>query len=145
MNNNIGFTGSRDGMTKEQKQKFTTLVKSLKIKNFHHGDCIGSDEEAHNIINDITKNKKNHIHIVIHPPKYKKYRAYCKGDMSVKPDDYLTRNRDIVNSVEILIATPTGIEKLRSGTWSTIRYAKRNNKIIYIILPSGKIKMENIK
>ena len=38
---------------------------------------------------------------------------------------YLERNKNIVNAVDFIIAAPDGPEKVRSGTWSTVRYAKK--------------------
>ena len=84
----------------------------------------------------ITKNFK----IVIHPPKYNTMRAFCKSDFILPTKDYLERNQDIVDSCDILIAFPaTETEDLRSGTWATIRYARKQNKKIIIINTNGKI------
>jgi len=142
---NIGFTGTRDGMTIEQRKKFLSLIKKLRTEQFHHGDCIGSDKQANEMI-DSNRDPYEKIPLIIsHPPKYNGYRANCKADVVLKPEDYLTRNRDIVNATEVLIATPQGKEKLRSGTWSTIRYARTKKRKIYIIFPDGKVKEEGKK
>jgi len=73
--------------------------------------------------------------------------------MHYDPRPPLVRNRDIVDATDMLIAAPaTRKEVLRSGTWATIRYAKKMKKWIYIIYPSGhkeiirgKIKKERTK
>jgi hypothetical protein len=75
-------------------------------------------------------------YIVIHPPLYDNKRAFCIGDEICSKKDYLDRNRDIVDNCDLLIATPKETtEVLRSGTWSTVRYAKKIGKPIVIIEP----------
>jgi predicted Rossmann fold nucleotide-binding protein DprA/Smf involved in DNA uptake len=75
------------------------------------------------------------IKIIIHPPTDNKLRAYCKSDNYTQPKSYLERNKDIVNSCEQLIACPlTQEEELRSGTWATIRYARKTNKHILLFI-----------
>jgi hypothetical protein len=44
----IGFTGTRQGMTAEQKSALRNLLDGG-AGDFHHGDCIGADSEAHGI------------------------------------------------------------------------------------------------
>ena len=51
------------------------------------------------------------------------------------PKPYLDRNRDIVDACEVLLATPDGPERLRSGTWSTVRYARKIGKPVEVRLP----------
>jgi hypothetical protein len=136
----IGFTGTRHGMTEQQKKALTDILKNKEFEEFHHGDCVGSDQQAHDIV-DQQKLSRN-IKIIGHPPKYNKYRAYCRFDFATKPADYLTRNKDIVNNTDFLIATPDMVEKLHSGTWSTIRYARAKKKRIYIIHKSGRITID---
>ena len=52
------------------------------------------------------------------------------------PRDYLDRNKDIVNNCDLLIAAPKeNTEVLRSGTWSTVRYAKQLGVTVVIIEP----------
>lgn len=127
----IGFTGTQAGMSKSQKDNFETIMTEISIFHpdfeFHHGDCIGADQEAHDIVSELTKN------IIIHPPSNSSKRAFCKAKTMLESKPYLERNKDIVNVCEALIACPKGSEILRSGTWSTIRYAKKINKIVYII------------
>ena len=132
----IGFTGTRHGMSDEQLKEFENLIKTKDISEFHHGMCIGSDKQAH----DLVKNSK--LKIVGHPPIYKKFISNCDCDIIKESHDYLKRNKNIVDETDILIATPDCKEKVRSGTWSTVRYARRKNKEIYIIHKNGRITIE---
>lgn len=120
----MGFTGTQKGMSDKQKRAFIAFVKENKPSEFHHGDCIGADSEAHDIVEHYSPNTK----IIIHPPKDAKKRAFKSGEEVLNERDYLDRNKDIVDHTDILVATPKGKEELRSGTWSTIRYAKKVNK-----------------
>jgi hypothetical protein len=50
----------------------------------------------------------------------------------------LDRNKMMVDDCEALIATPRlMVEELRSGTWSTIRYARKCRKPVHIVWPDG--------
>ena len=122
----IGFTGTRHGMSEYQKKEFKNLMITKKCEEFHHGMCVGSDEQAHLIVKELE------IKVIGHPPTFKKFTANCKCDIVKKAFDYLKRNKNIVDESDILIATPDTKEKIRSGTWSTIRYARIQNKEIYI-------------
>lgn len=56
----------------------------------------------------------------------------------------LIRNHDIVNNVELMIACPfETTEQLRSGTWATIRYTRKQKKHLIIIWPDGTYLEEN--
>lgn len=125
----IGFTGTREGMTEKQKTELKKQFKSLKIKEFHHGDCIGADEEAHKIFSS----KYSNFKIYIHPPVNPSKRAYCLSDNIFPEKPYLERNKDIVDRCDLLIAAPKGKEEPRSGTWATVRYARKNKKKIVIL------------
>lgn len=132
--NQVGFTGTRDGMTDRQKRSFSKLIEVIGVSEFHHGDCVGSDTEAH----DIIVNNEKSIAIHIHPPKNSSMRAFNKSEHIHEEKEYLERNRDIVDATSILIATPkTCMEKQQSGTWTTIRYAQKANKLTFIIKPDG--------
>lgn len=134
----IGMSGSRDGITKKAEDTLKKFLNNTKIDEVHHGDCIGADKIFHDICHD--KNLK----IIIHPPNDNKLRAFCKSEYILLPKPYLERNKDIVDCIDILIAFPSSeTEILRSGTWSTIRYARKKNKKILIIYPNGTESYEN--
>lgn len=137
----IGFTGTQSGMTDAQKTAFKSLILEYKPTEFHHGCCIGADEQAHQICIDC-----NVPIIIIHPPINTSKQATCvlrDSDKMLEPKDYLIRNHNIVNSVDLLIATPKeAIMQQRSGTWATYRYAFKSNKTTNLIYPLGKISVK---
>ena len=147
----LGFTGSQSGMNQFQKNEFTKLLDQFKPDELHHGDCIGSDAQAHELF--INWHLKNREHgekrvIVIHPPSnfqksamlWQKWQPKDNGLIkSLRvPLAYLERNKEIVNETELLIATPKELEHtLRSGTWTTIRYGWHCKKQVIVVPPIG--------
>lgn len=132
----VGFTGTQRGMTDAQIITFAHLIKELQIKEIHHGDCIGADVEAHYIVRDQLPDCR----IVGHPPDNPSKRAFCEVDEEKDKLPYLKRNQKIVDAAELLIATPReDDEVLFSGTWATIRRARKASTPVGIILPNGKI------
>lgn len=128
----VGFTGTSKGMTPGQKKEIASALGPIAHKVVgHHGDCVGADSEFHDICLELG------IPVVIHPPKNPKSRAYCKGAKQVHSEyDYLTRNHHIVDNAMLLIAAPKSQEEeLRSGTWATVRYARKQNVSIYMVTP----------
>lgn len=137
----VGYTGTQSGMTNRQKlilgSLFDLLVQHHGAMTLHHGDCVGGDAEAHAIALVLG------LRVVIHPPANSKRQAFCKG-----PDDrvawrparaYLERNREISDESQQLLAAPKGMEEeMRSGTWSTVRYARKTLKPTTIIWPHDK-------
>lgn len=134
----VGFTGTQEGMTVFQIEKLKDILSGLPdYFEFHHGDCIGSDEQAHQLVSDLTEAKS-----VIHPPLNDSKRAFCvSGDIKL-PKAYLDRNHDIVDDTGILIVAPSGSEKVRSGTWATVRYARRKKRRLILIYPDGNVVKE---
>lgn len=121
-------------MTDAQYLCFRKRLPFYNMTAFHHGDCIGADEEAHNAVRAYNLL----IPITVHPPTDDSRRAFKQGDFARDPTPFLERNRHIVEASEILIACPaTETETKRSGTWSTIRYAAKQGREIHIILPNG--------
>lgn len=124
----VGFSGSSKRLTSSQKtyieHYLTNIIKNASVTpEFHHGDCIVADEFAHNVALRLG------YRIVIHPPKNPKKRAFCKGYDYIHPKkSYLDRNIAIVLAVDVLLAAPDGPERQRSGTWSTVRNARKYGK-----------------
>lgn len=106
---------------------------------FHHGDCIGADVQA------ASEADKKGYRIGVHPPLSNKYRGfYHHYDFTYPPAEYLVRDRRIVQETEALIAAPhTAYEIVRSGTWTTVRYARELNRMIYVVKPDGAIEVQN--
>src|SRR4030095_14184313 len=131
----IGFTGTQLGMTRDQHHALQTLLQTyakLPDPEFHHGDCVGSDSLAASTARDAG------FRVIGHPPLVPYKRTFFDSDETLEPKQCLARNRDIVDAVEILIATPkTMKQQVRSGTWATIRYARARG-VQTIILPPAK-------
>lgn len=135
----VGFTGTRRGLTERQEAGVLLLLAHLGASELHHGDCVGADAYAHALA------LEKGIRVILHPPTDPRERAFCCGATITLPAlPYLERNRKIVDMTEILIATPaeqTG-EALRSGTWATVRYARKQGRRIYVVRPDGRIGVE---
>lgn len=138
----IGFTGTKQGMSEKQittltkiMRDFTLLPQSL-TNVFRHGDCVGADAEAHSIV-------KTHTNFttIAYPAIIKsELRAFCKADTIYPPAQPLERNKVIIANSNLLIATPKEFhEVIRSGTWFTLRQARKVKVPFVIIWPCGGI------
>lgn len=135
----VGFTGTQIGMTKRQYLLVRRILHCYymphDVNEFHDGDCIGADEQAHRLAEEIG------FRMILHPPSNPSKRAFNTADEIRLEKAYLLRNKDIVVETAMLVAAPqTADERLRSGTWSTIRYARDLGKKIIIVTPDGEIK-----
>ena len=120
-------------MTPEQLNAFGYLLYEMGCLVLIHGDCIGADAEAHVLAMSLGAEVRKH------PCNIERQRAFSEGgEVVAEPEPPLVRNRKIVDDGEQLIACPaTFQEERRSGTWSTVRYAKRNQKPVTVIWPNG--------
>jgi len=134
----VGFTGTQKGTTTEQFAACTEFFLTHQVSEFHHGVCIGADEELHTLV-IILKTK-----VFKYPSNIRGKVAICEGGTTVcEPQPPIKRNHMIVDAVEMLLACPeTTQEVVRSGTWATIRYARKVGIPIWIVLPNGEIKKE---
>lgn len=131
---NVGFTGTQRGMNEAQWRTFWSLLVDRAPGDFHEGDCIGADAQAAHGA------RLAHFRIVSHPPTNSGKRAFFAADVEWPAAPYLDRNKQIVSASEEMIATPGEFEEqLRSGTWSTVRYARRVGKPVHVILPDGRL------
>lgn len=133
----IGFTGTRKGMTAPQRVVVEFILKFYSgVGCLHHGDCMGADAEAHRIAQNFD------LRVFLHPPDNNSARAFCKNATYVgDPKPYLERNHDIVDYSVMLVAAPATTDEVkRSGTWATIRYALKEGKDVAIVDPEGRLR-----
>jgi hypothetical protein len=135
----VGFTGTRRGMTDLQKLTVENILIVLKPTKSHHGMCIGADKDFDDIC------KRLEIHRRGWPGVDKagncNTRACCHGIEEIMGErHYVVRDRLIVAHTPILIATPkTYSKESRSGTWVTIGIARELGATRYIVFPDGTI------
>lgn len=137
LDDHVGFTGTRDGMTTAQTESFWQINQKTCPGWFHHGDCVGADADAHQIA------RRKGLYIALHPPSDSSLRAFCDHDVTSGPKPYLVRNRDIVDASSVLVACPgTMKEEKFHRTWYTIRYALSIPSFpVVIIWPDGQVEM----
>ena len=153
----IGFTGTREDMTAAQRESFKAVILAVhrgRDISFHHGACVGADEEAELLLSELSLTEPLSFFSLTRYPADVGANLRAKGALgasefvasntTVKPDKPpLERNKDIVNASDIMIACPKEpLEVLRSGTWATIRYARKIQRPLYLILPDGTVKEE---
>lgn len=132
----LGFSGSRDGMTEMQQIVLSNLMHRWQPIEFHHGMCVGADEQAHRFAHTLQ------IPIVGHPPEDRRLvMSYKKEEFKLieTPFPYLTRNRYIATACSVLVATPKDVHHARvGGTWYTIKFAIAQKKVkVFVIAPNG--------
>jgi hypothetical protein len=128
----VGFTGTRQGMTEVQCRHTAALLAGA--TEAHHGDCVGADEQFHELCLGLG------VPVVLHPPIDDRLRAFClSATHTLEARPYLERNRDIVNICDLLIAAPKEADEpdpaRGQGTWSTIRYARRVGRQMRLLWP----------
>lgn len=124
-------------MSPAQSEIFANLLFVLAPRRFHHGCCIGADEQAHDISKSIPG-----LTCHLHRPVDQSQMAVGLVGVEWPPTPYLKRNRSIVRSSALLVAAPHGCEELRSGTWSTVRYARRLGRPVALVWASGALTLE---
>jgi|SRR5208282_4174438 len=139
MGKKVGFTGTSRGASPSQLAELEEKLKALLADGFdelHHGLCIGADEQCARIA------KRLGFRVVAHPglprdPTNMMYRSdFAENDEVREPEPFIARDQGIVDEVERMLATPlTRAEQTRSGTWTTVRYARKVGRLVDLILP----------
>jgi hypothetical protein len=151
----VGFTGTRERITPAQRDSFERHFISFGATHFHHGACVGADaavavwvatarmpQPESSGIWPLAVWCKLHAH-PSNTPGMTDRVAFELADFRESPMPPLDRNRDIVNATETLIACPKGEEEIRSGTWYTVRYARRLKRKVVVCWPDGHVTEEN--
>jgi hypothetical protein len=142
----IGFTGTQRGLSRDQRRTLRYIlernlpeippaVTHFAVSQFHHGSCVGADDQAGWIAHLIG------YAVIVHPPLDDKLRAYSYFDELKDEEEYLKRDRDIVHASRMLLACPDlpsdSVLRIRSGTGYTTRYAIKHNRYGSIIWRDG--------
>jgi hypothetical protein len=134
----VGLTGSRFGGTPAQLRNLEDIWGWLRPRALHHGLCEGVDEEGHQLMRRLYPDARIHGH----PADDDTWRADVEVDVIWTPQRPLERNRELVDAVEVLFALPAEEqERVRSGTWTTVRYARSVGRPIHLLRPSGAVEV----
>lgn len=135
----VSFTGSQSGMILAQRGHLLQQLKTLRPSAFIHGGCVGADDEADELaaylgIPRFVFGSSNVLKSVSETTMLARVgSAVVFIGPRVPP---LQRNPKIVDAGDLLIAAPKErAEVLRSGTWTTVRLARRAGKQIVLLLP----------
>jgi hypothetical protein len=141
----LGFTGSKYPLPEIQQKNLSLLISELTGRyesvTVHHGDCVNGDETFHRLCAPRLVVRS----IIVHPPTDPKLRAFCDGAKVtiLDPLPYPVRNKEVVISSEVMIACPSSMtERIRSGTWQTVRMARKQHRIVHFVFPDGSTKKE---
>lgn len=131
----VGVTGTRGNVTEFQSEWLDAWLTTNKANVLHHGDCVGADALAARMF------YRYNTFVIAHPGLVKKeYRAFSLvNDLVLPATSTFRRNDLIVRISDLLLAFPQGKEEdfIRSGTWQTIRFARKYNKPHIIVYPEG--------
>lgn len=135
----VSFTGTREGMSTLQWIAVRALLlrKRELITLAAHGNCKGSDAEFHKLVREICGKS---VYIAVFPSTCNATRMPDPEDADyiAPPKGPVDRDRDIVRiGHDALIATPLASEGRRSGTWTTVRFARKRRVKRYIVLRDG--------
>lgn len=136
----VGFTGTQDGMSTEQQIEIHMLLGDLqayaRASTGLHGMCVGADAQFHELA------KALGYRIVGYPGLNRlgevEKRATMVCDVERRPQFFLDRNYDMTLESHVMLATPKQMQEVkRSGTWMTIRAAKRLDRPTVVVYPDG--------
>lgn len=136
----VTVTGSSTGYTQAQGDTLKDLLASVTL--VRHGLCVGGDELAQLIANDLG------IPVVAHPGvdkngkprKRSKYQDCLELFQEIlPPEHFLARNLTMVALSDEVIGLVSREQTTyyRSGEWHTINTGLKSGKPVTLIMPSG--------
>ena len=130
----LAFTGTCKGMSENQKKQLINRLETFQKLGYefewHHGCCVGADVEFDGIVRHFKSSG------YLHPSNIHKTTIDCfeLEDVLYLSLPPIVRNHIMVDVSDTLIAAPdSDTEKLRSGTWATVRYARKKGINIFIL------------
>lgn len=138
----VAITGTRQGLSLQQKATLELWLAFHPLNCLCHGAAYGTDEYLAVRANEGT-------HVIAFPCNLKgqtSEKAIQASDEVFDAEPPLERNRAMVDYAMELIAFPRLMEEeQRSGTWATIRYARRRNVPVTIFWPDGTTTKSNLQ
>lgn len=143
----LGVTGSSEPLPRVQELGLLTVLGDLRFARTpfistrpfewqHNGDCINADH----LMARIWRRLGGKVHG--HPPDQMDRRAFFHFDVVEEPLPFGKRDQKIVDAAALLVAAPRRPEYTRSGTWMTVRMARRKGLPIIFVWPDGSITKE---
>jgi len=143
----LGVTATKSGMNPLQVPLAKQILSRRSITTLCHGDCIGGDEECHEIFcatrvpgpaSSFAPDQPRWP-VCVHPPAAEERRAHVKGYTTLDiPLPFRDRDRKMLRHIELLIGIPrTPYVTPYSGTWATIGDAVKLGLMVLVIMPTG--------
>lgn len=144
--NIIGFTGTRRGLTPAQLDTFHQLVGEIQPREFHHGSCLGADEDA---ALSVSFRSDIRTDIMAWPGKpasgganeFLSQRAIEASNYVMREMTHFARNREIVKAATHVIGCPWQASRppkgTGGGTWYTLEQGEKAGKVVIVIWPDG--------
>jgi predicted Rossmann fold nucleotide-binding protein DprA/Smf involved in DNA uptake len=138
----LGFTGTRRGCSVIQVGALRAFLRLYQPGVLLHGGAIGADNEAHHRAIELG------WRVNVYPADgdatwYNAIGGEFPWGIVYSTQPPLVRNRIIAERCERLVVCPgEATEKLRSGTWMTVRAARKLGRPVTLVLPDGSIKEE---
>lgn len=138
----VAFTGSRKGPTQGQRNSIRRFIESFAREDrdsiIIHGGAVGVDSAVHGIA------MKAGLWVEIYPGPHTSVDILETPAIIHKRAPYLERNHTMVDRCNWVIAVPyEAEEQVRSGTWATVRYARKQDVPVYMIWPDGSIELDD--
>jgi hypothetical protein len=138
------FTGTRSGMALRQKMVIrqmmtgSALMEIRRVSRFLHGGCIGADAQFHVILKQMGLLSK----VEVYPSDIPEFRDDLEAGYGIlrihEPSNPIARNKTMIGRAHSLLAAPREFQEVvRSGTWMTIREARKKGIPVLIVFPDG--------
>lgn len=149
----LGFTGTRQSMTDEQRHALPTALPFIP-DHVLHGGAVGADTEFDAWLQTMWRVQPSLMNVILHIEiypsntarhdywnwKYDNEKQWLTIHPAMQP---LARNFRIAQRCDQLLACPfQKNEQVRGGTWATVRYARKAGKPVTLLLPDGTIRRE---
>jgi len=132
----LGFTGTRQGMTRAQAAAVTALLQACPPQTFHHSDALGAETEVHALV----RQQCPATQIMVHPPTRSAQRSFCVADIWRPTLPYFLCQQAVVQASDVLLAVPqSAAEMRRSGCWQAVQYARAVGTPVVLVRATGQV------